>query len=81
MEDKRLKLAGDPLPPSGLLRLVPPGDARAFVSAVECRIEGDQLESGDHAGTLATLERSLEVSTSPAEQVVTLEQMASAAPR
>ena len=51
------------------------------MSAVECRIEGDQLESGDHAGTLATLERSLEVSTSPAEQVVTLEQMASAAPR
>ena len=39
VEDKRLKLAGDPLPPSGLLRLVPPGDARAFVSAVECRIE------------------------------------------
>jgi tetratricopeptide (TPR) repeat protein len=32
--------------------------------------------TGDHAGTLATLERSLEVANSPAEQVVTLEQMA-----
>jgi tetratricopeptide (TPR) repeat protein len=41
------------------------------------RIMGElQGLTGDHAGTLATLERSLEVSTNTAEQVVTLEQMA-----
>ncbi len=41
------------------------------------RIMGElQGLTGDHAGTLATLERSLEVNTNPAEQVVTLEQMA-----
>jgi hypothetical protein len=41
------------------------------------RIMGElQTLTGDHAGTLATLERRLEVSDDPAEQVVTLEQMA-----
>ncbi|MBK7826249.1 tetratricopeptide repeat protein [Nannocystis sp.] len=41
------------------------------------RIMGElQTLTGDHAGTLATLERRLEVSEDPAEQVVTLEQMA-----
>ena len=41
------------------------------------RIMGElQGLTGDHAGTLATLERSLELSTNAAEQVVTLEQMA-----
>ena len=41
------------------------------------RIMGElQTLTGDHAGTLATLERRLEVSDDPAEQVITLEQMA-----
>ena len=41
------------------------------------RIMGElQTLTGDHAGTLATLERRLELSRDPAEQVVTLEQMA-----
>lgn len=55
---------------------------KRFMAEADDDPEGLQIMSelqgltGDHAGTLATLERSLEVSNSPAEQVVTLEQMA-----
>jgi tetratricopeptide (TPR) repeat protein len=51
--------------------------AEADDDADGLRIMGElQALTGDHAGTLATLERSLELTQNPAEQVVTLEQMA-----
>ncbi|MBL9102894.1 MAG: tetratricopeptide repeat protein [Myxococcales bacterium] len=55
---------------------------KRFMAEAEDDSEGLQIMgelqglTGDHAGTLATLERSLELADNPAEQVVTLEQMA-----